>query len=125
MHRVGLRAAQRAGTRFVFMATVNRDHLLALAENAAQFGLDMPDEQRDMLDTLGVPGDRITTTVDVGGFLAQKRGAMQAHASQIADTSFFLSMPPEAFAAVWGTEWYMRVGAEPGAALEDTLLPAP
>ncbi len=125
VHRVGLRAAARARTPRVFMATVNRDHLLALAERSAEFGLDMPDEQRAMLDTLGVPGERITTTVDVRAFLEQKRGAMKVHASQIGDTSFFLSMPPEAFAAVWGTEWYIRVGAERGAPIEDALLPAP
>ena len=80
---------------------------------SAEFGLDMPDEQRTMIDTLGVPGDRITTAVDVTRLpRPQSGGAMKAHASQIADTSFFLSMPPEAFAAVWGTEWYIRVDAE-------------
>ena len=71
----------------------------------------MPDEQRSMLDTLGVHAERITTAVDVSDFLDHKRRAMEAHASQISDTSFFLTMPPEAFAAVWGTEWYIRVGA--------------
>ena len=64
-----------------------------------------------MLDTLGVRAERITTAVDVSDFLDRKRRAMEAHASQITDTSFFLTMPPEAFAAVWGTEWYIRVGA--------------
>jgi len=128
VHRVGLRAAQLAKTPRVFMATMNRDYMLSLAERAGDFGLDMPTEQRTMLDTLGVHEDRITTAVDVGGFLDRKRRAMQVHASQINDTSFFLMMPPEAFAAVWGTEWYMRVGAgrEAESGFEDTLLaPAP
>jgi LmbE family N-acetylglucosaminyl deacetylase len=84
--------------------------------------LDMPDEQRSMLSTLGVHGDRITAAVDVSAYLDRKRGAMQAHASQISDTSFFLMMPPEAFAAVWGTEWYIRVEAERSPAVEDSLL---
>ena len=47
---------------------------------------------------------------------------MQVHASQISDTSFFLTMPPDAFAAVWGTEWYIRVGAQARAGFEDSLL---
>ena len=34
VHRVGLRAAELAGVPRVFMATVNRDHLLALIESA-------------------------------------------------------------------------------------------
>jgi hypothetical protein len=47
---------------------------------------------------------------------------MEAHASQISETSFFLSMPPEAFAAVWGTEWFIRVGAGVVRPVEDSLL---
>jgi LmbE family N-acetylglucosaminyl deacetylase len=75
-----------------------------------------------MMDTLGVHADRITTEVDVSAYLDRKRRAMEVHASQISDTSFFLSMPPEAFAAVWGTEWYIRVGAEPPPEIENSLL---
>ncbi len=37
---------------------------------------------------------------------------MRAHASQIGEESFFLAMPDEAFAAVWGTEWYIRTRPE-------------
>jgi LmbE family N-acetylglucosaminyl deacetylase len=125
VHRVGLRAAARAGTARVFMATMNRDYMLSLAARADDFGLDMPEEQRAMLHTLGVPADRITTAVDVRAHLDAKRRAMQVHASQITDTSFFLMMPPEAFEAVWGTEWYIRVGADGTAAFEDSLLSAP
>ena len=124
-HRVGLRAAELAGTRRVFMATINRDYLLDLAGRSDELGLSMPEEQRDFLHTLGVRGHRITTEVDVRAYLDRKRRAMEVHASQISDTSFFLSMPPEAFAAVWGTEWYVRVGdgAPPaGAPLGDSLL---
>jgi len=39
---------------------------------------------------------------------------MRAHASQISEQSFFLAMPDEAFTFVFGTEWFIRVGAEPG-----------
>jgi LmbE family N-acetylglucosaminyl deacetylase len=125
VHRVGLRAATRAGTPRVFMATMNRDYMLSLADRADDFGLDMPEEQRSMLHTLGVHADRITTAVDVSAFLDRKRGAMEAHATQITDTSFFLKMPPETFAAVWGTEWYIRVGSDGAPHLEDSLLAVP
>jgi hypothetical protein len=47
---------------------------------------------------------------------------MAAHASQIADNSPFLGMPPDVFAAAWGTEWYVRVGVEPTEELETTLF---
>ena len=35
---------------------------------------------------------------------------MRAHASQIADTSFFLTMPDEAFEHGFGYEWFIRHG---------------
>jgi hypothetical protein len=38
---------------------------------------------------------------------------MRAHGSQIAEDSFFLSMPDDVFAEVWGQEWFIRVRPEP------------
>jgi LmbE family N-acetylglucosaminyl deacetylase len=125
VHRVGLRAGEAAGVPRVFMATTNRDHLLALADSANELGLPMDDEQRAFIDELGVRDHEITTAVDVSDYLGHKRRAMEVHASQIGDTSFFLSMSPEAFAAVWGVEWFIRVGADVGtgaADRESTLL---
>ena len=54
------------------------------------------------------PGARISWQTDV------KRQAMAAHASQIGETSFFLAMPADAFAASFGWEWFIRQGAAPG-----------
>ena len=122
VHRVGLRAGELAGTARVFMATTNRDHLLALTAVADELGLPMDEEQQEFIKELGVVAGEITTAVDVSDYLADKRRAMEAHASQIHDTSFFLSMPPEAFAAVWGTEWFIRVGANGDAPWEDSLF---
>jgi LmbE family N-acetylglucosaminyl deacetylase len=122
VHRVGLRAAELAGVPRVFMATINRDHLLALMESDDNAELLGSQDERPAVDNLGVAEERITTAVDVRRFLDLKRRAMEAHGSQISETSFFLSMPPEAFAAVWGTEWYIRVGAEITRPFEDSLL---
>ena len=63
----------------------------------------------------------ITTTVDVSAYLDVKRRAMAAHASQIGETSFFLAMPPDAFAASFGWEWFIRRGA-PAGTTETALL---
>ena len=60
---------------------------------------------------MGMPASAITTTVDVGDFVDQKRAAMQAHASQIPEESFFLQLPPDAFRAAFGYEWFIRRGA--------------
>lgn len=110
VHRVGLRAAEGAGVQKLYMATANRDHLRRLLTQAAEFGID-PSEAFDPDEfDLGVDEGRITATVDVHAFLDQKRASMAAHASQIGETSFFLSMPAPAFAAAFGTEWFIRVG---------------
>ena len=122
VHRVGLRAGELARTPRIFMATINRTYLQGLMGQAAELGVELPDDVPDVGE-LGVEEHRITTSVDVAAYLDHKRRAMTAHASQISDTSFFLSAPPEAFAAMWGTEWYVRVGAEEASAVEDALLP--
>jgi LmbE family N-acetylglucosaminyl deacetylase len=119
VHRVGVRAAEIAGTPRVFLATQNRDYVQDLMNNAADFGVERPNID---FDGFGEPAERISTAVDVSGFLDPKRRAMQAHASQISESSFFLSMPEEAFAVIWGTEWYIRLGARRSEPLETSLL---
>lgn len=128
VHRVGIRAAELAGTPRVFMVTQDRDHVRSLfasvlataaavgsaegADGADGVGgsqWEPPEETAVDLETMGEPGYRITTDVDVTDWLDAKRRAMRAHASQISETSFFVSMPDDVFAQVWGTEWYIRV----------------
>ena len=125
VHRVGVLAAERAGVQRVFEATIDRGMFAGLAERAAELGLpEMPDT--DGVDnSMGSPSEVITTRVDVRDFLDQKRRSMQAHASQIGETSFFLSMPPKAFEAVWGTEVYIHRGAPMGAAEDDLFTGLP
>lgn len=128
VHRVGVRAAELAGVADVFESTIDQDAIRALMKRSAELGLqDLPDVEGDGAAespaaeefNMGTPGHLITTRVDVREFLDQKRRSMQAHASQIAETSFFLSMPPEAFDAVWGTEWFIHRGVAAGAAEDD------
>jgi len=60
----------------------------------------------------------------VTGVLDRKQAAMAAHPSQIAEDSFFLALPPELFAAVFGTEWFIRLDETP-AARESWILDEP
>ena len=116
VHRVGVRAAEMAAVERIYEATMNRDHFRRLMGRAAELGLgdgDLPDIE-DVGDHMGLPEELLTTAVDVSAQLDVKRRAMAAHASQIAENSFFLAMPPTAFAAAFGTEWYRRRGAPPG-----------
>ncbi len=113
VHRVGARAAALAGTSRVYEGTMNRTQVSRLVWQAAQLGVARARLELD-LDSFGTPEELITTTVDVRDYLPLKRRAMAAHASQIAETSFFLAMSPEVFAQVWGYEWFIRRGASPG-----------
>jgi len=120
VHRVGVRAATLAGTPKVYMSTINRDHLRRSFDRAATEGASLPEEiNPEDFEHLGVPEHRVTTTVDVRPWLARKRAAMAAHASQISETSFFLSMDPADFDTGFGQEWFIRVGASPGLAETD------
>ena len=115
VHRVGKRAAELAGTPRVYQATINRDHLLrGMRERASTMpeGTEMPDFEN--APDFGSPESVITGAVDVSEFLDHKRRAMQAHASQIGEQSFFLTMPVEAFEYGFGTEWFIRDGQGPG-----------
>jgi LmbE family N-acetylglucosaminyl deacetylase len=120
VNRVGRRAAEMASTGRVYEATVDRDHVKALRSQAQEYGMELEGPEID-LDAFGTPGHLVTTRVDVSAFLEQKRAAMAAHASQISETSFFLAPPPEAFAAMWGREDYVRLGAQPGTSETELL----
>ena len=103
VHRVGTLAAGMAGVRD-YQATVDRDHLrgapgthvLDLASGGGVYG-----RTRHEI-TLEIRGD--------GAELAAKRGAMAAHASQIAPAS----LRPGEFADGYAREWYVHGRAAGG-----------
>lgn len=121
VHRVGLRAAELAGITRVYQCTINRDHMLrglaAFAEQNAE-AAELPDVDAA---NLGKPESEITAAVDVAAYTDHKRRAMRAHASQIGEQSFFLTMPDEAFGHAFGTEWFIRDGQGPGITETDLL----
>jgi LmbE family N-acetylglucosaminyl deacetylase len=110
VHRVGVRAAELAGTPRVYEATVNRDEMRRGMAELAEQGM-LPGEAPDFEEfELGVSESVLTTRVDVSPWLEQKRASMRTHASQIAEQSFFLAMPEEAFTSAFGVEWYIHRG---------------
>ncbi|MDQ6910835.1 MAG: PIG-L family deacetylase [Actinomycetota bacterium] len=114
VHRVGMRAGELAKTPKVYMNTVNNDEMQRSMKEAVELDLPIPGDIAPEDFNLGVPEARITAAVDVTDKLEVKRAAMAAHASQIAETSFFLAMPPELFSKAFGREWYILEGAPAG-----------
>jgi LmbE family N-acetylglucosaminyl deacetylase len=112
VNRVGRRAAELAGLapERVFEATMNRDRLplpegVDEATVAARTDGELPEPA-----TLGVPEAMITHAIDVTGSIDRKAASMRAHASQISEDAFFLTMPPDVFRQAFGTEWYVCLG---------------
>jgi LmbE family N-acetylglucosaminyl deacetylase len=115
VHRVGIRAAELAGTPRVYEATMNRDEIrrfmIEMRDEASTHRIDTEAELGKPAElTMGMPAEQITTTVDVADYVDTKRTALSAHASQVDETSFFLAMRPEHFRRAFGTEWFIRRG---------------
>jgi LmbE family N-acetylglucosaminyl deacetylase len=110
VHRVGSAAARDNPHVRVLEATMNRDHLAGLMGDDPEFDVNGP---ADDGNPFGTPEAEITLAVDVAPYLQRKRDAMRCHRSQISDASFFLDMPDEAFAASFGTEWFIEHDRRP------------
>ncbi len=110
VHRVGHRAARMVDVPRVYEATLNRDRIAEMTQRARDEGLTTGASEPDAEDEIvvGVPDAEITTGVEIGAYLTRKREAMAAHASQIAENSWFMTLPPELFATAFGKEWYVR-----------------
>jgi len=147
VHRVGHLAAGRFGLPAgrggqLFESTMNRTRITELMAAAGDLlGEDgesdpsVPPHERAAAEVaataavepdFGTPEQDITHAIDVAAVLDRKRAAMAAHASQVAADSFFLTLPDEAFAAAFGTEWFILPGAPRAAGqpfLTDLLVP--
>jgi LmbE family N-acetylglucosaminyl deacetylase len=119
VHVLVHRAAGLAGVRpRLLEATMNRDvmrQMFTLASAAGVSGSEWdPDAPMDDGNPLGTPEAEIHWQVDVTDYLAQRRAALTAHASQTTDVGVMLAMPDEVFAVMFGTEHYIEPGREPG-----------
>jgi LmbE family N-acetylglucosaminyl deacetylase len=120
VHRVGVCAARLAGTPVVLEATVPaglfRAALLVMRTLGHSLGRSAP------LETHRVFSDHqaITHRIRVCEFLPEKRAAMVAHGSQrraegqrrVMD--YFLRLPMPMFGLVFGHEWFVEHGRDPG-----------
>ena len=106
VHRVGTSAASTRPHLGLYEATMNRDHMRRGLEQLA--AIDPTIAPPSLPDDFGEPETAITHAVDVRAFSSQKRRAMAAHTSQIAETSIFLSLPKPAFDQGFGFEWFIE-----------------
>jgi LmbE family N-acetylglucosaminyl deacetylase len=128
VHVAGQRAATLAATPVVLEATVDRRKLLRLAR-AARLVPGLPPEFRPArLGAAYADPGAITHEVDVSAFLAQKRAAMAAHASQTTggatprSLAAFLRLPSPLFGVLFQREWFVEQGRVPGATRLDDVF---
>lgn len=115
VHRIAYRAAELAArTPLVLEETMNRDALRRRYQAALAAGETEawdPDAPADDGNPVGSPESELNWAVDLDeAYLARKRAAMTAHASQTSDVGMMLQLPPEVFAAQFGVEYYRQEG---------------
>jgi LmbE family N-acetylglucosaminyl deacetylase len=111
-HDVAARAAEIAhvGTRYEL--TVDREHLHFVDVHVVRTATEAVTEAwRGHPRRYGHATVEIDLLVDVRAQIAAKRAAFAAHASQLPDHSHAMQLDEAAFAAVYGIEWFNRVGA--------------
>jgi LmbE family N-acetylglucosaminyl deacetylase len=120
--RIGATAADMLGLTG-YRATVDREHLHVSARDRHLI--------HGAARAAAVPFGRVTAEIGLAvtgteAHLRNKRAAMVAHASQIADDDVPADLPIEAFAGAYGYEWFTRSGAPgPLDALGNAHLLAP
>jgi mycothiol conjugate amidase Mca len=118
----------------LYYSVVPRSALGRFAERLQQAGIELPFRRQAELPEsanedppFGVADERVTTTVDVSAYIAQKRAALEAHRTQMGPEQFFMRLPSEFFTEMFGRETFQRVTG-PGATPETDLfdgLPQP
>lgn len=128
VHRVGVRAAELAGTPVVLEATVHRGQLQRALRLVARLPGVPADFAADRFAAAYTASGELTHRVDVRRFAGLKRAAMAAHASQtVADAqdrtlAVCLRLPRLLFRTAFGREWFVERGRPPGRPLLDDIF---
>ena len=105
-----------------------RSGMARFVERLRSAGIDVPFERQVEAaeaasedPPFGVADELVTTTVDVSGYVDRKREALMSHRTQMGPDQFFMRLPPELFAEVFGRETFQRV-VGPGETPETDLF---
>ena len=128
VHRVGVLAAELAGTPVVLEASVDRDLLVRVAGALKR----VPGVSRLVppsgFRTAFLPRSELTHRVDVRAHLAAKTAALAAHASQtggggsVRTVALLLRTPRPLLGLVLGAEWFRERGRTVGGGLVDDVF---
>jgi N-acetyl-1-D-myo-inositol-2-amino-2-deoxy-alpha-D-glucopyranoside deacetylase len=103
----------------LFYAVVPRSAFARFGELVREAGIEMPFSETREAPPFGVDDDLITTTIDVGDYVEQKRNALTAHRTQMGPQMFFMRLPPALFGQVFGQEFFQLVKGSANGASTD------
>jgi LmbE family N-acetylglucosaminyl deacetylase len=119
-HDVSTRAAELVGIATRYEMTVDREHLHFVDVHVVETATEAVTETwHGHTGTYGHTTVEIDLLVDVRVHIEAKRAAFAAHASQLPEHSETMRLDAEAFAAVYGLEWFNRRG--PAGPLDDLV----
>lgn len=116
VHRVVHAAAAKRPAVSLWEATMNRDRVRQRMQAAFDAGFIKEEDKWDVDgpaddgNPFGSLESEITLMVDVREWAMTKRESVKCHASQVTDSSFFMSMPMDQFVDAFGWEWYIKPG---------------
>jgi LmbE family N-acetylglucosaminyl deacetylase len=128
VHEVGVAAARRAGTPLVLEATVARESLQRGVRLLNRLGIRPGGVRSEDLAEAFRPRAEITHEVDVRPWVAAKRRALAAHASQagggsdVRTVALLSRLPGPLARVVLGREWFVEHGRSPSRHPLDDLL---
>jgi mycothiol conjugate amidase Mca len=108
----------------LYYAVFPRSAMRDFGELLRQAGIDPPFREVDTTQAdppFGVDDDRVTTFIDVSGYVGPKRAALESHRTQMGPEQFFMKLPTDLFAAAFGRETFQRM-AGPGSTPESDLF---
>lgn len=119
VHRVGLLAAQIAGTPVVLEATLDRTTLVRAVAALRVVSALLPVPRLPNMEAAFTARAAITHEVDVRAYLPEKRASLAAHASQTEGgprtVKLLLALPRWAQRVALGREYFREVGRAPAA----------
>ncbi len=123
-HLIATNAVEQSGVPAkLYMPTFGRKTFETLQATLLELGVESPMGEFDenTLAMLDAAERRITTTLDATAFTEEVHKALNAHASQIADT-WFGQIPTQAFEAAFGKQNFIRSYDTTGAPVPETDL---
>lgn len=121
-HRVAIAAAgETGGPAKVYFTARTQAQAERMLELRQQLQLNRRPTGPPRASPAGIPASVITTTIDTSSALERKRAALEAHASQLADT-VWVKVGAMDFAELFAQESFVRARDTSGAPLPETDL---